>query len=777
MVAMDIVLWLLIVEFLGLLAFPFTYTLLPVLKDRGYGLAKPLGLLMLAYPVWLLGSLNLSAGTTVMPVMILVSLTVAAALVAQRRWSQLVDFFRREKALILLIESIFLLFFLGFVLLKAGTSAITHTEQPMDFAFLNAAMLASSFPPEDPWLAGNGISYYYLGYLIFGLPGVIGGLSSSVVYNLALALIPSMAAAGMITLISTLLVRTGASLKLATCFGVAGAFLLVVVGNLEGLFEMIHAWGLGTNAFWEWIGIKGLMTQSIGSSLFSEESWWWWRSSRIIDTVVFGSSLDFTIQEYPFFSIYLGDLHPHVMSIPFVLLFLAFCLQLLFETAPLTVGWIRQRWFSVIMVSLTLGALGFINAWDLPVFLVLLLGVVLLNLYRSLRMNWSLDYAIGALALIVIVFIFTVVPFLPYYVSLSDQLKAIEVVSSTGTRLLHMVTVWGLFFGALIPFIVINLLQWREKWQGRGPFALAITLAFSPFLLWLLISLIRGETNQIPGRLLVVVPLSLVLTVFLVVTIQSVVNRNNLSLTFTAGVLAIGVALLIGSELFYVVDVFDSRMNTVFKLYYQTWILLAVAIPVAIYYWAQTAQRQSLWMRRGGMCWATVLVILSLGALYLPIGMVVTVGNTATGPYTLNGIAFLKESSPGEFAAIEWLRSNATVDDGIVEAVGSDYTEYGRVASFTGIPTVLNWPGHELQWRGSSDLVDGIAEDVSIIYQSEDVHLVSQILDRYNIQYVIFGERESDKYQVQSIGHLSPILAEAFSQEGFTIYKVPGDDA
>ena len=78
MVAMDIVLWLLIVEFLGLLAFPFTYVLLPVLKDRGYGLAKPLGLLMLAYPVWLLGSLNLSAGTTVMPVLVLVSLKLSS---------------------------------------------------------------------------------------------------------------------------------------------------------------------------------------------------------------------------------------------------------------------------------------------------------------------------------------------------------------------------------------------------------------------------------------------------------------------------------------------------------------------------------------------------------------------------------------------------------------------------------------------------------------------------------------------------------------------------
>ncbi|SVB15068.1 uncharacterized protein METZ01_LOCUS167922, partial [marine metagenome] len=231
MVAMDIFLWLLIVEFLGMVAFPFTYVLFPVLKDRGYGFAKPLGLLMLAYPVWLLGSLHLSTGANVMPYLVLAALVVAAALVARRNCEDLVIFFRREKVLILTIESLFLLFFVGFALLKAGTSAISHTEQPMDFAFLNAAMLASSFPPEDPWLAGNGINYYYFGYLIFGLPGVIGGLSSSVVYNLALALLPAMAAAGMVSLISSLLIRAGASLRVALCFGVVGSIGLVVFGN------------------------------------------------------------------------------------------------------------------------------------------------------------------------------------------------------------------------------------------------------------------------------------------------------------------------------------------------------------------------------------------------------------------------------------------------------------------------------------------------------------------------------------------------------------------
>ena len=157
--------------------------------------------------------------------------------------------------------------------------------------------------------------------------------------------------------------------------------------------------------------------------------------------------------------------------------------------------------------------------------------------------------------------------------------------------------------------------------------------------------------------------------------------------------------------------------------------------------------------------------------------MTVTVGHTATGPYTLDGIAFLKEDSIGEFAAIEWLNSNASPDVTIVEAVGSDYTEYGRVAAFTGLPTVLNWAGHQLQWRGSSELLDGIAEDVATIYRSEDLSLVKQMLDRYNIEYVIFGKREADTYQVESIGHLSPILTPTFSHEGFTIYRVRGDDA
>ncbi len=774
---MDIFLWLLIVEFLGLVAFPFTYVLLPVLKDRGYGFAKPLGLLMLAYPVWLLGSLHLSAGPRIMPVLVLVVLTVASALLARRKWPELIGFLRRERALVLSIEGIFLLFFLGFALLRAGVSAIGHTEQPMDFAFLNASMLASSFPPVDPWLAGNGISYYYFGYLTLGLPGVISGISSSVVYNLALVLLPAMAAAGMVSLVSTVVVRAGASLKIAIALGVAGALLLSVFGNLEGFFEMLHAWGLGSDGFWGSVGIKGLESQGSSSSFFANDGWWWWRSSRVIDTVVAGSSLDFTIQEYPFFSTYLGDLHPHVMSVPFVLLFLAFCLNLLADTVSISVTWIRQRWFGVAMTGLLLGSLGFINAWDLPVFFAVLMGVVAVKTYHSFQSGWRRDYALGALGLITIVLFLAVVPFLPYYGSFSGQVKGIDAVSTPGTSVLHFTIVWGVFLAALAPFALLQFARWREWLHLRWSLVVATSLALGPFLLWLVITFVRDDSSQVADRLLVALPLALIVAVLLVRGVRSALNQDDVAHVFTVGVLAVAVALLMGSELFYVVEVFNNRMNTMFKLYYQAWILLAVATPIAIYYWARATSEGGLWLRRAGVTWGVVLGLGALSALYLPIGMAVTVGNSASGPYTLDGAAFLREHSMGEYAAIEWLKRNAGADDGIVEAVGGDYTEYGRVASFTGLPTILNWAGHELQWRGSSELMDGRAEDVATVYQSDDTALVEGVLSRYGVKYVVFGPRERTKYQVQSLEHLSHLLTPAFTDEGFIIYEVVDTDA
>ena len=238
-----------------------------------------------------------------------------------------------------------------------------------------------------------------------------------------------------------------------------------------------------------------------------------------------------------------------------------------------------------------------------------------------------------------------------------------------------------------------------------------------------------------------------------------------------------GVALVMGPELFYVVDTFDNRMNTVFKLFYQAWAILAVAAPLTLYFGVRSALQGGLWLRRAGVAVGFGFATLAVGAFYLPAGMALTVTTTSGSQFTLDATAFLREQEPGEYAAIEWLRANAEADDVIVEAVGGDYSTFGRVASFTGLPSPLNWPGHELQWRGSSEPQTGRAEDVEALYEASDPETAAEVIERYGVRYVVLGKRERDTYSVETLDHLSPTLSLVFSHEDVQIYAVLNDDA
>ena len=51
----NVLTWFITIEFLGLIAFPLAFLLFSRLPDRGYTFAKPLALVLVAYPLWLLG--------------------------------------------------------------------------------------------------------------------------------------------------------------------------------------------------------------------------------------------------------------------------------------------------------------------------------------------------------------------------------------------------------------------------------------------------------------------------------------------------------------------------------------------------------------------------------------------------------------------------------------------------------------------------------------------------------------------------------------------------
>ena len=191
----DVFWWLIVVETVGLIAFPLSYALFPYLADRGYALSKTLGILLATYIMWSQGSIGLIPANQFTSLGLLLLMALGSFGVLWKIRHEFVGFLRKEKASLVAIEIVFLVIFLAWTWYRSHDASITHTEQPMDFAFLNAAILAESFPPADPWLLGSSISYYYLGYLMMGFITEITGIVPSVAYNLALAFVPALAGA------------------------------------------------------------------------------------------------------------------------------------------------------------------------------------------------------------------------------------------------------------------------------------------------------------------------------------------------------------------------------------------------------------------------------------------------------------------------------------------------------------------------------------------------------------------------------------------------------
>ena len=172
----DILLWLITVEIVGLAAFAPAYFLLPKLADRGWGISKPLGILVVGYAAWILSALRLVPSVRLTLLALVAILVIGAAALLYARRDEFIAFVKREWRLLLAAELVFLAFFALWTLFRMYDPAINHTEQPMDFAFLNASIRSTLGQPEDPWMRGESISYYYFGYWMMGaVSEIVGG--------------------------------------------------------------------------------------------------------------------------------------------------------------------------------------------------------------------------------------------------------------------------------------------------------------------------------------------------------------------------------------------------------------------------------------------------------------------------------------------------------------------------------------------------------------------------------------------------------------------------
>ncbi|MBC7263714.1 MAG: hypothetical protein H5T64_05070 [Chloroflexi bacterium] len=802
--------WWLAFEALGLGALPITLRLFRPLPERGYGLSKLLGLLLTGYIIWIGGSFGFLRLTraTILTVIIL------AALYCLRHTAEVVAFLRQNVRLVIVTELVFTVSFLAWVLYRAYNPDIAATEKPMEFAFLNAIVRAGTVPPPDPWLSGFAISYYYFGYFLMALLTVLAGVRTAVAFNLIVATLFAATMSGAFSLVTNLVASYHGGMKRALAWGLVGALLVTEIGNVEGLLEVLHARGLGSLSFWQWVDVKGLADAPVTGAWFPSDGWWWWRASRVIhDRDLLGRSME-VIDEFPLFSFVLGDVHPHVLALPFVLLALALGFSTLLnamQEAPADATGVRAHMESLVrrqlgdllLACLILGGLGFLNTWDFPVYLLIVVACHTLGrFWREGRWPW--DEALGFALLLGVG---GVLLYLPFYIGFRSQAGGLLPNLINGTRLHQYLIMFGLLIFTAAGFLLVQLAHLGVRvgvrkvlqqvlWYlvicigGPGMLlgGLAAGLVFTP----LGRSLLQEEVvrEQLAGRGLGEVArqvlamrlgdpwLALFLALGIAVGITLLARSRETGETGTPHaavlfcVLLVVVALLLslGVEFVYLRDAFGTRMNTVFKFYYQAWVLLAVAAPVTLGYTLEhlrTGARLA-W----GLCWGVLLV----AQLVYPLGAIWAKAGGFAGKPTLDGTAFYQQLRPDDYAAVEWLNRNVRGTVYIVEANGPSYSPelHNMVSAFTGLPTVLGWGFHELQWRGNYAEPGRREPDIVRIYQSGDPNEVLTLLDKYAIMYVYVGDLERSKFGLspEMAARFGLFMDRVYSGGGVAIYRV-----
>ncbi|HQH57619.1 MAG TPA: DUF2298 domain-containing protein [Anaerolineaceae bacterium] len=625
--------WYALAVVIAWLNLPLTFRMFKALPGRGFALSRPIGLLLWGYIFWLLTSLKLLNNDLAGQLTALIFLAALNILLSGRgTLKALAAWVREKRKFIISVELLFLAGFALWAFVRAANPAIIGTEKPMEMAFINAILRSPGFPPNDPWLSGYAISYYYFGYVLAAMLIRVTGTLAGVGYNLVAAMWFALTACAAYGLLFDLLSLHAKDAEKDTSWILAASLLapalLLIVSNWHGFLDVLHARGLFFSSsadgnlgsgFWDWLKLKEI------SGVKPDYSWFplrwggvqWWGASRVLqDFQLNGNALE-VIDEFPYFSYLLSDIHPHVLGMPFVLAAVSQALNAFFG------GWEGRtrvwRWEipwsfpEILLAVLTLGGIAFLNTWDFPFYLALIAAALVYR--RWLSHGWS-GRRIGEFLLVCVgLAIPAVLAYFPFYASFSSQAGGILPSLAFFTAGKYF---WIMFGPLLVPLLCgLTWLLLKNKARRSVGTAFWITAAFFAGLFafsWLIsfIALRLPELGQLFLALQGAAPGQNPLTAALVARLKApgtgitlfglfflcltalIQPKNGRSLEpkspmgqtltpagsadiFVILLVVLGSLLTLAPEFVYLRDQFGTRMNTIFKFYFQAWILWSAA--------------------------------------------------------------------------------------------------------------------------------------------------------------------------------------------------------
>ena len=772
---LNIVWWSMLVFLFGIGVFPLTARIFGKFGTGGFIISQALGIILTSLVIWTFTYMQITRFN--LPCVIGVYAVIAAACwgikpLRKAALAKLSEPVFVERAV--LEETAFVVIFCLMCYFKGFLSEINGQEKYMDYGFILSMLRNDTLPAKDMWLSGNSINYYYFGQFLWALVIKCSMIKPAIAYNIAMCTATALPFA-MAFSFGTMLIET------AIRHGFHDSPIPKYLGGTLTAFA-VSIWGNSHSFFYDPDSIGNNIVPvfaKLGCEVGDYKNFFYPDSTRYIgyNPKITNAGGDFTIEEFPFYSYLIGDLHAHVISMMIVLVIA--CLMLAFINSAaypdgaemklkrtldnLKPGGRLAEEFKLtlslpfILSAVLLGVAQMTNYWD---FLFYFIFISMASLIVNVRISKVFTDLWGA-----IYFVMNTAFILSFYLlSGSDPLLLISLEA--------ILMVFAYLFSVLDPCALT-----RTSFQMSFMFTVAHVAALPFNLKFDMISnsLSRVVNNSTVYQLFILwgthVIISVVFFIWVLVTknyrlsggkgktapsgdvvtedmnhngwtnpVQKFFGTRNIADVFVCGIVVVGIMFIIAPEIFYVKDIYTDgylRSNTMFKFTFAAFIMLSEAMCYA-------ATRLIWFVNKKGLYSTPALITGFVSIILMVIPGHYTLAalqqrNDGLSYTGLDGTTYIETHQSPDFyeeyggnltsylKAAEWFNENVKGSPVICEGYGDSYTDRCIISAYTGLPTVFGWQTHEWLWRYGS-IVD--KETAKNVEDPEDLVLHKLIYPR-----------------------------------------------
>ncbi|MCR4556886.1 MAG: hypothetical protein K5779_03580 [Saccharofermentans sp.] len=743
--------WVAVLMLIGFVTLPLAAKLWENFSSGGFFLSQPMGLVLTCLVLWTLTHFKIFKINVIS--IILSALIVAACCYIPKTFREALIRKYDSKGFveaIVMEETAFLIVFFLMCYFKGFLPDINGQEKFMDYGFIMSMQRNGNLPANDMWLSGYPINYYYFGQYIWSVVIKITGIPTGVGYNLAMCSATAIPF-GMSFAIGKYLIEASSKRGFTD-----SKVVKYIAGFLTGC--AVSLWGNSHSYFYDENSIGNSLLdvfKAMGIDVGKTDGFFYPDSTRYIGWNP-DLGVDYTIEEFPFYSYLVGDLHAHVISMIIVLLIMAVILSLICSVSLPSAEDIdvlhsldnlsgennrilpelrSSVSLHLVLCAILLGCAQMTNYWDFLIYFVFCsMGMLVVNTIKSPKfVNVP-----GA-----IVFVINVGGILLIYLAKGDKPVMLFI--------LELILMIAVFLFCVVSPTALP----RTSFQMSFLFTVA-TLTALPFNInfdMISNSLGRVKNNSSLYQLFILYGTHVIISVFFLVVVFATKNYRYESLTkskrknpvrksmpyvigensvftnpiqaffakrniidiFCCGMTVVGLMLLIAPEIFYVRDIYTGgylRSNTMFKFAFAAFIILSVTMIYSVI-------RLFRFVNKKGQ-YSILLFAIAIGFaidLFIPAHYTMASLKQRSGELkrenykTIDGTAYI-ETYASEYvdndytgnlkpymACVNWFNTNVKGSPVICESYGDSYTDNCIISAYTGLPTVFGWQTHEWLWR------------------------------------------------------------------------------